>query len=135
MRECDTRLKDKVQAALAQVRADLLSGDKICRKADCVACDLLLQQCDVQARFLPCARSQGVVQCLSSLPADVFYRGEMVWPRAIGLDACVLCVAFLRNAGNVSTVIDPFCGQGTTLAVANALGLNAGARDDACSEV
>mmetsp|Transcript_36224 Transcript_36224/g.81570 ORF Transcript_36224/g.81570 Transcript_36224/m.81570 type:complete len:332 (-) Transcript_36224:104-1099(-) len=61
-----------------------------------------------------------------SFPApDVFYRGEMVWPRAIGLDACVLCVAFLRNAGNVSTVIDPFCGQGTTLAVANALGLNA----------
>ncbi|EKX51103.1 hypothetical protein GUITHDRAFT_103022 [Guillardia theta CCMP2712] len=70
--------------------------------------------------------SNGATYKRDRFPApDVFYRGEMIWPRAIGLDACVLCLAFLRNLGNVSTVIDPFCGRGTTLAVANALGMDA----------
>jgi len=49
----------------------------------------------------------------------------MTWPKAIGLDACIVGMSFLKNAARVDTVIDPFCGQGTVLAVANYMGLNA----------
>lgn len=60
----------------------------------------------------------------SSITPDVFDRGSMVWPRAIGLDACILGIEFLKNNG-VECVIDPFCGHGTVLAVANSLGMKA----------
>jgi hypothetical protein len=49
----------------------------------------------------------------------------MVWPRAIGVDAAVLGVRFLRDVVNQTKVVDPFCGLGTILAAANALGLDA----------
>jgi len=55
---------------------------------------------------------------------DIAPRGLMVWPKAIGLDATVLGVRFLRDVMGAKKVVDPFCGQGTILAVANALGLD-----------
>jgi len=51
--------------------------------------------------------------------------GRMTWPRAIGLDAARFAVAWLRDRANARTVVNPFCGVGTTLAVANELGLDA----------
>ena len=54
---------------------------------------------------------------------DVFDRGAMSWAKAIGLDACIMGVAFLRNVVGTPVVIDPFCGHGTILAVANYFGL------------
>lgn len=54
---------------------------------------------------------------------DVFDRGAMGWTKAIGLDACILGVAFLRDVVGTPLVIDPFCGHGTILAVANYFGL------------
>jgi hypothetical protein len=59
-----------------------------------------------------------------SIP-DIFYRGEMIWARGIGLDCCYVAVMFLREIAKCHTVIDPFVGQGTVLAMANALGLKA----------
>jgi tRNA G10 N-methylase Trm11 len=32
---------------------------------------------------------------------------------------------FLRDEADATTIVDPFCGRGTVLAVANALGLDA----------
>lgn len=58
--------------------------------------------------------------------ADVMpHLGEMTWARAMGADACVAAVRFVRDHTQSHTVIDPFCGQGSVLAVANALGLDA----------
>lgn len=54
---------------------------------------------------------------------DVFYRGEMLWVRGIGIDCCYAGVIFLRDIAKAKTIIDPFCGQGTVLAMANALGV------------
>ena len=51
--------------------------------------------------------------------------GRMTWPRAIGLDAARTAVAWLRDHANVRTIVDPFCGVGTVLAVANEAGLAA----------
>lgn len=51
--------------------------------------------------------------------------GEMTWPRAIGLAAAHAAVAWLRDHAGARTIVDPFCGKGTALAVANHHGLAA----------
>ncbi|MBP8806686.1 MAG: SAM-dependent methyltransferase [Kofleriaceae bacterium] len=51
--------------------------------------------------------------------------GAMPWPRAMGTAACDAVVAFLRAHTSCHTVVDPFCGVGTMLAIANAAGLDA----------
>ncbi len=58
--------------------------------------------------------------------ADVVPRlGEMPWPRAMGAEACEAVVKFLVRDTRCHTVVDPFCGLGTILAVANRHGLDA----------
>lgn len=58
--------------------------------------------------------------------ADVLPRlGEMTWPRAMGIEACVAVCRFLRASTRASVVVDPFCGIGTMLAVANVHGFDA----------
>lgn len=58
--------------------------------------------------------------------ADVLPRlGEMTWPRAMGREACEAVAQFLVKDTATRTVVDPFCGLGTMLAVANHHGLNA----------
>lgn len=56
---------------------------------------------------------------------DVFDRGDMLWARGIGLDCALLGVTFLKSVGAARRVVDPFCGVGTVLAMANTLGLDA----------
>jgi hypothetical protein len=51
--------------------------------------------------------------------------GEMTWPRAMGRAACEAVAGFLLAHTACRTVVDPFCGLGTMLAVANAHGLAA----------
>lgn len=51
--------------------------------------------------------------------------GEMTWARAMGVDACVASCRFVLEETTTRTVLDPFCGHGTALAVANALGMDA----------
>lgn len=58
--------------------------------------------------------------------ADVVPRlGAMTWARAMGLEACRVAVAFAAESAGATTLVDPFCGVGTLLAVANAAGLHA----------
>jgi hypothetical protein len=45
--------------------------------------------------------------------------------KAMGVEACALAVRFVLAETDARVVVDPFCGQGTALAVANALGLDA----------
>jgi len=51
--------------------------------------------------------------------------GHMTWARAMGRAACDAVVRFLLAETRCRTVVDPFCGLGTMLAVANAHGLDA----------
>ena len=55
---------------------------------------------------------------------DIFDRGEMLWPKGIGLDCCFAGIAFLKRIAKARLVIDPFCGYGTVLAMSNALGIS-----------
>jgi DNA modification methylase len=49
----------------------------------------------------------------------------MATRKATGVEACALACRFLLAETATRLVVDPFCGQGTVLAVANALGLDA----------
>jgi hypothetical protein len=49
----------------------------------------------------------------------------MTWARAMGRAACDAVASFLVAHTACGTVVDPFCGVGTMLAVANAHGLDA----------
>lgn len=51
--------------------------------------------------------------------------GFMSWSRAMGVKACELACRFLREETTCHTIVDPFCGRGTLLAVANEYGFNA----------
>jgi tRNA G10 N-methylase Trm11 len=51
--------------------------------------------------------------------------GYMPWTRAMGAEACRICCQYLLAETSTKLVLDPFCGRGTVLAVANSLGLQA----------
>ena len=46
-------------------------------------------------------------------------------PKSMGVLACVDACRFVASQTTTRTIVDPFCGFGTVLAVANALGLDA----------
>ncbi len=70
--------------------------------------------------------SRGVRSDLSKATPDVLPElGEMTWTKAMGVAACVAACRFVLANTATRTVVDPFCGRGTALAVANALGLDA----------
>lgn len=50
--------------------------------------------------------------------------GTMSWSRAMGTAACEAAIRFVAPQG-ARTIVDPFCGQGSILAAANAHGLDA----------
>ncbi len=51
--------------------------------------------------------------------------GEMTWSRAMGTAACIAAARFVVDDTACRTIVDPFCGVGTMLAIANAHGLSA----------
>ncbi len=70
--------------------------------------------------------SKGLLLEKSQSSPDVLPRlGEMPWARAMGVEACEASVKFLLAHTKCRTVVDPFCGLGTVLAVANRHGLDA----------
>lgn len=70
--------------------------------------------------------SRGLRLAPAQSSADVLPRlGEMPWARAMGTEACEATCRFLRAHTACRTVVDPFCGLGTMLAVANDQGMDA----------
>jgi hypothetical protein len=51
--------------------------------------------------------------------------GAMSWSRAMGASACRVACRFLRDDTDTKVIVDPFCGRGTVLAVANEMGFDA----------
>jgi len=51
--------------------------------------------------------------------------GFMPWSRAMGVNACRVACAYLRDETPTRVVVDPFCGRGTVLAIANDMGFDA----------
>jgi len=70
--------------------------------------------------------SRGVRPRPERATADVLPdAGFMPSVKSMGVKACVDACRFVRSETTTRTIVDPFCGYGTALAVANALGLDA----------
>jgi hypothetical protein len=70
--------------------------------------------------------SRGVKAELSRSTADVLPEaGEIIWTRGMGTEACLAACRWVIENTGTRTIVDPFCGHGTVLAVANHLGLQA----------
>jgi hypothetical protein len=53
---------------------------------------------------------------------DVVQRGTVTYANGFGIDAVTLVIKFLKKH-KITSVVDPFVGSGTVVAVANAMGL------------
>lgn len=51
--------------------------------------------------------------------------GDKTWERGMGLAACLMIGKFIAEQTPTKTLVHPFCGQGSMLAMANSLGLDA----------
>lgn len=69
--------------------------------------------------------SQGLTASIDRSTADVISMGDKVWQRGMGLEACLLSSKFIAEQTNSTTVVNPFCGQGSMLAAANRMNLDA----------
>lgn len=119
----DGRWIDKgflVQLAAERVGAHLLWHKVVCRAPP----GTVTFGRPAWAHLLCLSRGLRVAPGQSS--ADVIARlGDMPWARAMGTEACHAAAAFLVKHTACRTVVDPFCGVGTMLAIANLHGLDA----------
>jgi hypothetical protein len=73
---------------------------------------------------LLCFSRAGEVDGAAAIADVLPQTGDVTWTRGMGLDACRAACQFILSNTTSHTVVDPFCGHGTVLAVANSLGLN-----------
>ena len=67
--------------------------------------------------------SRGVVPRKDRPRVDVLPdAGRMTWTRAIGIDTCIDACRYVAEHTQSTRIVDPFCGHGTVLAVAEAMG-------------
>ena len=59
------------------------------------------------------------------LPDIITDAGALPWVRAMGVRAAGQALRFARDQVGATLIVDPFCGVGTVLAAANALGVDA----------
>lgn len=72
------------------------------------------------------AFSRSVVPDLGKSTADVIPDlGEKTWVRGMGLEASLFAATFVSKHTQTPTLVNPFCGEGSVLAAANHVGLNA----------
>jgi len=76
------------------------------------------------SHFIAVSRAFHCPQVLP-FPDVIVDPGRLTWVRAMGIRAAAHAVRFARDQVGATTIFDPFCGVGTVLAVANALGLSA----------
>lgn len=70
--------------------------------------------------------SRGVKADISKASVDVLPDvGEKTWERGMGLEACMTTAKFIREQTTTRKVVHPFCGEGSMLACANHVGLEA----------
>lgn len=65
------------------------------------------------------------LELAQSTPDVILAAGKTTWTRGMGVKACELACKFVLERTSTRTIVDPFCGQGAVLAIANQLGLNA----------
>ncbi len=70
--------------------------------------------------------SKGIREELQKSTMDILPQaGKTTWTRGMGTQACQFACKFILANTASHTIVDPFCGHGTVLSVANQLGLHA----------
>lgn len=70
--------------------------------------------------------SKNLKASVANSTADVIPDlGEKTWARGMGLEACLIAAKFVASQTTSTTLVNPFCGEGSMLAASNALGLQA----------
>lgn len=125
-------------------QSDIRRGARWIDKAYLVNCAAELAGATLVWHKIVCRRPAGTVAvgrpsyshmlCLTREPRALPIRpgpdvlpdaGHMPWSRAMGVEACRVACQYLLDETSCQRVVDPFCGYGTVLAVANAMGLDA----------
>jgi len=109
-----------VQAAAEQIGMPLLFHKIVCRHPPGTATSGRASYAHLLA-FARTPRPTPRRATPDVLPDGGFVPGR----KAMGASACLLACRFILEETTTRTVVDPFCGWGTALAVANALGMNA----------
>jgi hypothetical protein len=109
-----------VQLGAAEANASLLFHKIVCRAVP----GTTTFGRPAYAHLLAFSRARRLTPAQSS-PDVLPELGKMTWPRAMGVAACRATCSFLLAHTECRTVVDPFCGIGTMLAVANEFGMDA----------
>lgn len=121
----DGRWIDKgflVQLAAREVGAKLLFHKVVCR----APAGTVTPGRPAYAHLLAFSRSFTPPEDrVANVPDVLPNMGKMTWARAMGIAACEASCEYLRAVTGTRVVVDPFCGVGTMLAVANAYGFDA----------
>lgn len=60
----------------------------------------------------------------AAFPDVLSATGDKTWERGMGVAPALLVAKFIATRTSTRTVVNPFCGEGSILAAANAVGLN-----------
>ena len=72
------------------------------------------------------AFSKNVRPAIALSTADILPKaGQVTWTRGMGSEACKAACRFIQLHTQSHTIVDPFCGHGTVLTIANSMGLHA----------
>ncbi len=116
------------KAALVAEGAARVEGRLLCKKIICRRPPGSRSSAGASfSSLLVFGRGRALDPALPDVVPDVLVEpGPPTWVRGLGRDACAQAVLFVRRyAPATNTIVDPFCGEGMTLAVANALGFHA----------
>lgn len=109
------------QKAAEAVGSELLWHKIICR----VSPGMATFGRPAYSHILCFSQSLRLMDLSRSTPDVIPDLGDKTWERGMGLEACLMIAKFLKEQTNTKTLVHPFCGQGSMLAVANAFGLSA----------
>lgn len=113
------------KAYLCQKAAENLGHELLWHKVLCRAPAGVITMGRPAYSHLLCFSKKFRVDISKSQPDVLPDLGEKTWERGMGLNACLLIGKFLSEQTQTKTLINPFCGQGSMLATANAFGLDA----------
>lgn len=72
-----------------------------------------------------CFSRTHILDVSKSTPDVLPEMGDKTWQRGMGLSVALMIGRFIKNVIGSHTIINPFCGEGSMLAAANILGINA----------
>ncbi len=111
------------KAFLCQRAAEALGHDLLWHKIVCRSPAGIATFGRPSYSHLLCFSKERRLDIARSTPDVLPQIGEKTWQRGMGLEACVLIAKFLREEVGSHTLVNPFCGEGSMLAAAEAFGL------------